>query len=95
MIDHIGKEIASGKLHNLAIDLSKEKVEALVINDGQDTIKKDAFTYKTNAITLIQDNSELMQLTRKNKGKYIHITRDDKVVTDSGTGTGGIPHENF
>jgi len=35
MVEHVAKEIADRKLHNLNVDLSEEKPEILIINDGR------------------------------------------------------------
>ena len=80
IIDYIGSEIRRGKLHNLAIDLSQQQPEILIINDGQDRIHTSEFTHKTNAVTLLQDNPQLKELCKENRGKYVHITQDQKVV---------------
>ena len=73
-IKYINREINElNKLHNLNVDLSKEKVEILVINDGADSVKTNNFAYKTNAITLYGMNNELKDLCIKNKGKYIYV----------------------
>lgn len=75
VIDEIRKEIKENhKLFNLNIDLSKEKPEILAINDGDDTIKVNNFTWKTNAITIGQVNNQLKDLCEKNNGKYICLT---------------------
>lgn len=79
-INYINESIQYKKLCNLDVDLTKEKVEILLINDGQDSVKTDNFSYKTNAISLIDYNhSELKQLCLKNKGKYVFIDRKDKL----------------
>ena len=80
IVEYIGEEVRSGKLHNLDIDLKDSKPELLVINDGQDRIKTEAFTYKTNAVTLLQDNEELKELCLKNFGKYVHINTKNQVI---------------
>jgi hypothetical protein len=58
-------------LFNLDVDLSKEKPEILIINDGDDTVKTDRLTWKTNAITIGRKNSELENLCNQTDGKYI------------------------
>lgn len=46
----------------------------------QDSIKTKEFSYKTNAITLMDGpNTELKDLCIKNKGKYIDIKRDGEI----------------
>ena len=57
MVNHIKNQIEVKRLNNLEIDLIKEKVEILAINDGQDTVKTHEFNYKTNAISLMQQNT--------------------------------------
>lgn len=59
------------KLFNLDVDLSKEKPEILIINDGADSVKTNKLTWKTNAITIGRRNSELEDLCKKTEGKYI------------------------
>lgn len=81
MVEYISEEINfKGKLHNLNVDLSKEKVEILVINDGQDSVKTNNFPWKTNALTL-QDgiNEQLKSLCLSTEGKYIFIDKNDKI----------------
>lgn len=81
MVNYIKDQIENKhQLCNLNVDLSKEKVEILSVNDGQDTIKTNNFTYKTNAISLMDcDNKELRELCLKNKGKYVFI--DNNQIT--------------
>lgn len=83
MVNVIGEDIKGGKwLRNLQIDLSKDMPEILAINDGQDSIKTQNFTYKTNAISLFQDNGELRDLCIKNKGKYVVANKDSMTTYD-------------
>lgn len=80
IIDYLADEINNKKkLHNLNIDLSKDKVEILVINDGQDSIKTDKFKYKTNAVSILSSNEELKKLCLNNKGKYIYIENEKEI----------------
>lgn len=79
IVSYIGNQVSGGKFHNLDVNLSKDKPELLVVNDGQDSIKTSAFTYKTNAVTLMQDNTELKDLCKANSGRYVHITQENKV----------------
>lgn len=76
IIDRIRKEIMENhKLFNLNIDLSVDQPEILVINDGQDSVKTDKLTWKTNAITLYNGpNNELKSLCERTGGKYINVT---------------------
>lgn len=72
VVEEIRKEIMENKrLFNLDVDLSNEKPEILIINDGQDSVKTDELTWKTNAITIGKQNSELEDLCKKTDGKYI------------------------
>lgn len=77
MIDRIDHNISHGYLANLKIDLRKEKPEILVINDGQDSVKTNSFSYKTNAISLFQHNEELKRLCVSNNGKYVSVLGDE------------------
>lgn len=78
IINVVRDEIMDNKrLFNLDIDLSQEQPEILVINDGQDSVKTDNLTWKTNAITLYDGrNTELQDLCVKTEGKYIFINGD-------------------
>lgn len=72
VVEAIREEIMENKkLFNLNIDLSQEKPEILIINDGQDTVKTDKLTWKTNAITIGRRNAELERLCNQTEGKYI------------------------
>jgi len=62
------------KLCNLNIDLSEDQPEILIINDGQDSVKTDKFVYKTNALSLYENNDELKKLCVANNGKYVTIS---------------------
>jgi len=74
MINHIAQEIPQKKLHNLDIDLSKEKPEVLIIHDGQDSVKTSHFDYKSNAITMLDGvNEELKKVCIETKGMYVYI----------------------
>lgn len=83
MVEHIAEEISNKKLCNLDIDLSQEKPEILIINDGQDDINIDEFPYKVNAITLMEYNRELKNLCTKSGGKLIEVEQDEKVYSYS------------
>ena len=83
MVEHISNEISSGKLCNLDVNLSEEKPEILVINDGQDDIGTDRFPYKVNAVSLMSFSNELKDLCLNTGGKQIEVTEDDKVFTYS------------
>lgn len=81
MIKHIADEINNkGKLHNLNVDLSREKVEILVINDGQDSVGSDNLPWKTNALTLCDGiNDQLKKLCLKTGGKYIFVEQNGNI----------------
>jgi len=83
MVEHIANEIQSGRLCNLDVNLSEEKPEILVINDGQDSIGTDAFPYKVNAVSLMEFSDELKDLCLATDGKQIEVTYDLKVYSYS------------
>ena len=83
MVEHIANEIQSGRLCNLDVDLSEEKPEILIINDGQDSIHTDKFPYKVNAVSLMEFSDELKDLCNATGGKQIEITNDLRVFTYS------------
>jgi uncharacterized protein with von Willebrand factor type A (vWA) domain len=83
MVKHIADEIQSGRLCNLDVNLSEEKPEILVINDGQDSIGTDAFPYKVNAVSLMEFSNELKDLCLATDGKQIEVTDDLKVYSYS------------
>ena len=83
MVEHIANEIQSRRLCNLDVDLSEEKPEILVINDGQDRIGTDAFPYKVNAVSLMEFSDELKDLCLATDGKQIEVTYDLKVYSYS------------
>jgi uncharacterized protein with von Willebrand factor type A (vWA) domain len=83
MVEHISNEIQAGKLCNLDVNLSEEKPEILVINDGQDDINTDEFPYKVNAVSLMSFSNQLKDLCLNTGGKQIEVTEDDEVFTYS------------
>ena len=83
MIEYISNEIESGKLCNLDVNLSEERPEILVINDGQDSIGTDKFPYKVNAVSLMSFSNELKDLCNNTGGKQIEVTENDEVFTYS------------
>jgi hypothetical protein len=83
MVEYIADQVSSGKLHNLDVDLSEEKPEILVINDGQDSIGTNKFPYKVNAVSLMQFSEELKDLCISTEGKQIEITEDLRVYSYS------------
>lgn len=86
MVNHIAKEISEKKLCNLDIDLSEEKPEILIINDGDDSIDTKDFPYKVNAICLGQNNSQLKDLCVQSKGKKVFVDWSNKVTAYSEAG---------
>jgi len=83
MIEYISNEIESGKLCNLDVNLSEERPEILVINDGQDDINTDEFPYKVNAVSLMSFSNQLKDLCLNTGGKQIEVTEEDEVFTYS------------
>lgn len=87
MVNYIKNEIEQKRLHNLNVDLSADKPEILVIHDGQDSVKTNQFTYKTNAITMLDGvNEQLKKLCINNDGKYVYINDTRTVDTYSKAG---------
>jgi len=77
IVEYVADEVVhSRRLHNLDIDLSEERPEILIINDGQDSVGSDAFPYKVNAISLMSFSEELKDLCLATEGKQIEITYD-------------------
>ena len=76
VINAIEKEILDNKrLYNLNIDLSHERPEILIVNDGNDTVKTSV-NWKTNAITISQENDQLKALCEDTGGSYISFNYD-------------------
>lgn len=76
VVELVRKEIMENqRLFNLDVDLSFDKPEILIINDGQDTVKADKFNWKVNAVTLYGTNPELQQLCEKTGGKFVTVTQ--------------------
>lgn len=76
VVELVREEIMNNnRLFNLDIDLSQEKPEILIINDGQDTVKADKFNWKVNAVTLFGNNPELKGLCEKTGGKFVTVTQ--------------------
>ena len=87
MVNYVANEIlVNKKLHNLNIDLSEEKPEILIINDGQDTVNSDGFPYKVNAISLIEFSDELKDLCVATGGKQVKVEKNDIVTAFSKDG---------
>ena len=87
MVQRIADEVQAGKLMNLDVDLSEEKPEILVINDGQDSINVTEFPYKVNAICLMEYNSELEKLCVDSGGKKVHVDYNNELTLYSSEGT--------
>lgn len=87
IVKYVANEINCKRLHNLNIDLSEEKPEILILNDGQDQVKTKKFPYKVNAVTLFEQNSELQDLCIKTKGKLIEVNNDHTVKAYSEAGS--------
>jgi hypothetical protein len=81
MVEYIAAEISNHKLCNLQVDLSEEKPEILIINDGQDSIHTEEFPYKVNAVSLMQFNDELRDLCLATGGKQIKVTEDERIYS--------------
>ena len=79
IIKTLDNEVKSGNFFGTKLDLSEERPEVLIVNDGQDSIHSNSFEYKVNAITLMSDNSELKNLCLNSKGKYIHVNNNNEV----------------
>ena len=76
VINAIEKEILDNKkLYNLNVDLSHERPEILIVNDGNDTVKTSV-NWKTNAITISQENDQLRALCEDTGGSYISFNYD-------------------
>jgi len=86
MVTSIAKDIAKGHLGNLDVDLSVEKPEILIINDGQDRVGYDTLPYKVNAISLMEFSDELKNLCVKTGGKQVQVTYSDVVTSYSEQG---------
>lgn len=81
MVEYIADEISNHKLCNLDVDLSEEKPEILILNDGQDSINTEAFPYKVNAVSLMEFNDELRDLCLATGGKQIKVTNDERIYS--------------
>lgn len=80
IVNYVSNEILNLKrLHNLQIDLSEEKPEILIINDGNDTVKTKNFPYKVNSICLSMKNEELKNLCIETKGKQIAVFENNSI----------------
>lgn len=87
IVQYVADEVMhSRQLHNLDVDLSEEKPEILIINDGQDRVGSDAFPYKVNAVSLLEFSDELKDLCLATEGKQIQVTYDLEVFAYSKDG---------
>ncbi len=86
MVEKIASEVECGKLMNLDVDLSKEKPEILVINDGYDEIHSTEFPYKVNALCLMEQNYALKELCINSGGKKIHVSEENVITMYSSEG---------
>ena len=89
IVQYIADEVKAGKkLHNLKdLNLSHEKPEILIINDGQDSVNSQKFPYKVNAISLMQFSDQLKNLCIKTGGKQVQISEDQSIRTYSSDGS--------
>lgn len=85
-VTHIANSIKKGNLCNLKVNLSEEKPEILVINDGQDRVGYDKLPYKVNAISLEDFSDELKTLCVKTGGKQVQVGRNNSVISYSDEG---------
>lgn len=86
IVEYVSECVENGNLHNLDIDLSKERPEILIINDGQDRVGYDKFPYKVNAISLMQFNDELKNLCVATGGRQVQVSQDDSIISYAGDG---------
>lgn len=87
MVEYVSKQIINEKrLHNLDIDLSEEKPEILIINDGQDSVNVDKFPYKVNAVSLMEFSDELKNLCVATGGKQVKVEEDNIITAYSTQG---------
>ena len=92
IVRYVADQVSGGKtLHNLQINLSDEKPEILIINDGQDSVSSDELPYKTNAISLIEFSNQLKRLCVATGGKQIKITDKNEII---GYDSDGETHYN-
>ena len=79
IVTYIDQEIKNGRLHNLDVDLSVERPEILIINDGQDRVGYESLPYKVNAISLMDFSDELKNLCIKTGGKQVQVGYNQSV----------------
>jgi uncharacterized protein with von Willebrand factor type A (vWA) domain len=83
IVEYVANEVNCGRLHNLDVDLSEEKPEILITNDGQDSVDSEEFPYKVNAISLLEFSDQLKDLCLATEGKQIEVTYNDEVFSYS------------
>lgn len=87
LVEYVAKQVTEEKkLHNLDIDLSEEKPEILIINDGQDRVHSEKFPYKVNAISLLEFSDQLKDLCVATNGKQVKVEFGDVVTAYSKQG---------
>jgi hypothetical protein len=88
IVEYVSNEVKGGKrLHNLTgLNLSQEKPEILIINDGQDHCNSKQFPYKVNAISLMEFSTQLKNLCVATGGKQVQVTTDGEVSCHSSEG---------
>ena len=88
IVTKVSNDVESGlRLGNLKIDLSEEKPEILIINDGQDRVGYDSLPYKVNTISLMCLSDELKKLCIKTGGKQVEVRSDNSVISYAEEGT--------
>lgn len=86
IVEYVNDEINRGKLHNLNVNLSHQRPEILIVNDGQDEVGRESFPYKVNAISLMEFSDELKDLCVATGGKQVQVTRAHEIITYSQEG---------
>jgi len=79
IVTYVDNQISKKKLCNLNIDLSEEKPEILIINDGQDSVGYDELPYKVNAVSLMDFSDELKNLCIGTGGKQVRVSYDNSI----------------
>jgi len=82
IVTDISEKVASKNFYGLG-DLSQTKPEILIINDANDSIGYDSLPYKTNAVCLMKENSELKNLCINSGGKQVVVNSKDRIVAYS------------
>jgi hypothetical protein len=86
MVERINSEVSTGSFFNLNVDLSQERPEILVINDGNDRVQDKGVEYKVNAVSISMLSPTLKQLCFKNGGKQIEIDYNNGVYSHTKSG---------